>query len=128
MKVVKSLLALSLMAVGLLAGGCKIYPPMDPRVTLAENAVGDVYVADVRCEKTAGDILTYQVSVLNRTSRELWLDWKVVWLDAAGQEIESVVSTWNSLAVAPNDVKGLKGTAPRAGVADMRFYIRRSVR
>ena len=128
MKITKSLFALSLVAAGLLMGGCKFYPPLDPRVTLADNAVGDVYVADVRCEKTAGNILTYQVNVLNRTSNELWLDWKVIWLDAAGQEIDSAVSTWNSLAVAPNDVKGLKGTAPRAEAADMRFYVRRTVR
>lgn len=128
MKIVKSAFVFGLMAVGLLTGGCRIYPPMDPRVTVADNAEGDVYVADVRCLKTADNIMTYQVNVLNRTSSELWLDWKVIWLDAAGQEIDSIVSTWNSLAVAPRDVKGLKGTAPRSDAADMRFYIRRTVR
>lgn len=126
----KKLFGIGMLALGALCAGCvatSAYPP-DRRVTVAENITGDVYVTDVRCAKGAGDHLTFQANVVNLTSRELGVDWKVVWLDGDGIEIDSIVSTWSSMALAPKDIRGLKGTAPRPDAADMRFYLRRTVR
>lgn len=99
-------------------------PPMDSRVTVAPNLGNKLYVTDVRCAKGSSDYLTFQANVVNNTRSELRVQWKVQWLDADGMEIESAVSTWNDVAVQPFDIKGLKGTAPRADAADMRFYVR----
>ena len=99
-------------------------PPMDSRVTVAPNLGNKLYVTDVRCAKGSSEYLTFQANVVNNTRSELRVQWKVQWLDADGMEIESAVSTWNDVAVQPFDIKGLKGTAPRADAADMRFYVR----
>lgn len=126
----RKLMGVGLLALGALCTGCVAthVQPVDRRVTIAENIAGDVYVSDVRCAKGTSDHLTFQANVVNLTSREQWVDWKVVWLDAAGMELDSIVGTWSSAAIAPKDIRALKGTAPRPDAADMRFYLRRTVR
>ena len=126
----RRLMGIGLLALGMVGAGCVAthVPPVDRRVTIAENIAGDVYVSDVRCAKGTSDHLTFQANVVNLTSREQWVDWKVVWLDAAGLELDSIVSTWSSAAIAPKDIRALKGTAPHPAAADMRFYLRRTVR
>lgn len=99
-------------------------PPMDSRVTIAPNLGQQLYVTDVRCAKGSSQYLTFQANVVNNTDSELRVQWKVQWLDPDGMEIDSLVSSWNSLAIQPYDIKGLKGTAPRTDAADMRFYVR----
>lgn len=99
-------------------------PPMDSRVTIAPNLGRKLYVTDVRCAKGTSQYLTFQANVVNNTGSELRVQWKVQWLDPDGMEIDSLVSSWNSVAIQPYDIKGLKGTAPRTDAADMRFYVR----
>ena len=120
-------LMMIILAVGATAlAGCisSPIPPMDTRVTIAPNLGAKLYVTDVRCAKGTGDYLTFQANVVNNTRSELRVQWKVQWLDADGIEIDSLVSSWNSVAIQPFDMKGLKGTAPRTDAADMRFYVR----
>lgn len=99
-------------------------PPMDTRVTIAPDLGSKLYVTDVRCTKGGGDFLALQVNAVNNTGSELRVQWKVAWLDPEGMEIDSLVSSWNSLALQPYEIRALKGTAPRADAADMRFYVR----
>lgn len=126
----KSFAGVCLLSLGAALSGCVAtsYPPPDRRVTIAENLGRDVMVTDVRCVKGASGLHVFQANVVNATSREQWVDWKVVWLDAQGMEMDSLVSTWSGTAVAPGDVKALKGVAPRPEAVDMRFYLRRTVR
>lgn len=100
-------------------------PPMDRRVTIAADLGTKVYVTDVRCAKGKSDYSTFQANVVNNTSRDLGVEWRVVWLDEDGIAIDSLVSTWNKVMLAPNDIQALKVTAPRTDAADMRFYVRR---
>ena len=111
----------------LLLSGCVAtnLPPVDRRVTLAEDLGSTVFVTDVRCAKGKSSYATFQANVVNNTSRDLGIEWRVVWLDADGITIDSLVSTWNKVMLAPKDVQALKGTAPRTDAADMRFYVRR---
>lgn len=99
-------------------------PPMDSRVTIAPNLGNKLYVTDVRCAKGVSEYLTFQANVVNNTDSELRVQWKVQWLDPDGMEIDSLVSSWNSVAIQPYDIKGLKGTASSPNAADMRFYVR----
>ena len=110
-----------------LVAGCVSYhtPPMDRRVTIAEDLGTAVWVTDVRCAKGASSYATFQANVVNNTSHDLGVEWKVVWLDANGVTIDSLVSTWNKVMLAPKDIQALKGTAPRPDAADMLFYVRR---
>ena len=102
--------------------------PMDSRVTIAQDLAYDVYVTDVRCTKGTSDFLTFQANLVNNCHDPLAVEWKVQWLDADGMEIESLVSTWDALVIQPNEIRGLKGTAPKSDAADMRFYARKARR
>ncbi len=123
----KRLLAMLGMAAALVLTGCVSapLPPMDRRVTLAENLGCDLYVTDVRCAKGTSAHCTFQANVVNNTSRELWVEWRVAWLDANGIEIDADSLVWSSVAVAPKEVRALQDVAPRPDAADMRFYVRR---
>ncbi len=125
MKINRKSIVAAVLAV--LAVGCVSYhtPPMDRRVTVAEDLGTAVWVTDVRCAKGTSPYATFQANVVNNTSYDLGVEWKVVWLDANGVTIDSLVSTWNKVMLAPKDIQALKGTAPRPDAADMLFYVRR---
>lgn len=110
-----------------LVAGCVSYnaPPIDRRVTIAEDLGTAVFVTDARCAKGASSYATFQANVVNNTSHDLGVEWKVVWLDADGIAIDSLTSTWNKLVLPPKGIQALKGTAPRPDAADMLFYVRR---
>ncbi len=98
---------------------------MDARVTVAENLGLDLFVSDVRCAKGKSDFYSFQANVVNNTRSTLNVEWKVQWLDADGMEIESLVSGWNRIGIAPKEMRGLSGTASSRDAVDMRFYVRR---
>lgn len=118
-----SALALAVLSVQ----GCISDPhwPADTRVTIAPAFDGEIVIADIRCVKDEGSCFyTFQANAVNTTSRELRVEWKVTWLDSNGVEIDSVLSTWNSLALQPREIRALKGIAPSTKAADMRIYVR----
>ena len=122
----KKLLAIAAMVASVAAlSGCSTLPPVDTRVTVAADVAGDVVISDIRCPRNQAGFLTFQANVVNLRSGERGVEWKVVWLDADGVEIETLLSSWNKAMLAPNEIKGLKATAPRPDAADMRFYLRR---
>ena len=100
-------------------------PPMDRRVTIAADLGTRAYITDVRVARGSSDYMTFQANVVNNTSSDLGVEWKVVWLDDDGVAIDTIVSTWNKLMLPPNDIQALKNTAPRMDAADMLFYLRR---
>lgn len=118
---------MTLASAAMLFGGCVATPraPIDRRVTLSPEIGADVCVTDIRCDKGAGEFLTFQANVANNRDKPYPIQWKVQWLDAGGLEIESLVSSWDSLMLQPFEVRALKGTAPRTEAVDMRFYARR---
>ena len=120
----KKLLIAALAGAGLFSG-CSTLPPADTRVTIAADVAGDIVISDIRCPRNQAGFLTFQANVVNVRSGERGVEWKVAWLDADGVEIDSLVSSWNKVMLAPNEIKGLKATAPRADAADARFYVRR---
>lgn len=123
----KVMTMLGLVAV-ILATGCvsTALPPMDRRVTLSENLGTSLFVTDVRCAKGNSQFYTFQANVVNNLSRELWVDYKVVWVDADGMAIEPN-AVWRQTALQPKEIKALQATAPRADAVDMLFYVRRMV-
>ena len=132
----KNLLMAAMSAAAMFASGCIAPPqsaaagaaPVDTRVTVSPDLSGDAVVTDVRCAKGKSDYLTLQANLVNNCNRPLAVDWRVQWLDADGVEIDSAVCTWNSRMLQPYEICGLKGTAPRVDAADMRIYIRQSVK
>lgn len=124
----KKLIAAFGLVAAILATGCvsTALPPMDRRVTLAENLGTSVFVTDVRCAKGTSQFYTFQANVVNNLSRELWVEYKVVWVDADGMAIEPN-AVWRQTALMPKEIKALQATAPRADAVDMLFYVRRMV-
>ena len=103
-------------------------PPPDRRVTLSPDLGTSVYVTDIRCTKGKSDYYTFQANVVNNTSSDYAVEWKVVWLDEDGVTIDSAVSTWSARMLQPFEVCALKGTAPSPAAADMMFYVRKARR
>ena len=123
----KKMIAAFGLVAAILVTGCvsTALPPVDRRVTIAEDLGTSVFVTDVRCAKGTSSYATFQANVVNNTSHDLGVEWKVVWLDANGITIDSLVSTWNAMMLSPKAISALKGTAPRPDAADMLFYVRR---
>ena len=109
-----------------LLGGCvtETVRRVDPHVTLAGDVARRIYVTDVICARAQGGNLVLQANVVNQLSREIWIEYKVAWMDAAGVEIDSILSTWQRVAIPAHDLKSLKGIAPDLDAADARLYVR----
>ena len=99
-------------------------PPVDARVTLAPNLGKSIHVTSVRCMRNQAGYCLFQANVVNNSRRMARLEYKVQWLDETGMEIESVVSTWQNMAVQPGEIKGLSAVASAKEAADFRFYLR----
>lgn len=125
---IKNIALAALGAVALCGCVATNVPPPDRRVTMAPDLGTSVYITDIRCVRNAAGIYTFQANMVNNTSSDLAVDWKLAWLDADGVEIDSVVSTWSSRMLQPFEVCALKGTAPTSAAADMMFYVRRARR
>lgn len=113
-----------------LAAGCTMPPatgdvPVDRRVTLAADLADDVVVTDIRCVRGACGHLEFQANVVNNLAEDRGVEWRIVWLDASGLEIESVVSNWAKLMISAKDIAEIRGVAPSQAAVDFRFHLRR---
>ena len=124
----KRLMAILGFAAAILMTGCvaTALPPMDRRVTIAENLGVSVFVTDVRCAKGTSQFYTFQANVVNNCSGELWVEYKVVWVNAEGMAINPN-AVWEKTAIMAHEIKALQYTAPSAEAVDMLFYVRRLV-
>jgi len=106
--------------------GCVSYhtPPMDRRITVSPDMGTSIWVTDVRLAKAHSQHYTLQVNVVNNTGSVVRMEYKVVWLDANGLEIPSIVSIWQMMSAASHEVVGLTATAPSPDAVDFRFYVR----
>ena len=111
-----------------LAAGCVSChnPPLDRRVTISPNLGTAVWVTDIRLAKGVSSHYTLQANVVNNTSSDLAVQWKVSWLDPNGVAIDSAMSGWSDRMLMPYEVVPLKGTAPTSNAVDMMFYVRRA--
>ena len=122
----KTLMFVLLAATAAVLTGCGTPPPVDTRVTIAADVAGDIVISDIRCPRNQAGFLTFQANVVNVRFGDRGVEWKVVWLDADGVAIDSVVSTGSARMLNPHDVCALKGVAPRSDAVDMLFYVRRA--
>ncbi len=123
MKKLCFLVATALMLLGI---GCvhNPVPPVDARVTLAPGLGSSIYVTSVRCTRNQAGYCLFQANVVNNSRKMARVEYKVQWLDETGMEIESVVSTWQNMAVQPGEIKGLSAVAAGKEAVDFRFYVR----
>lgn len=122
----KKLMMIVLTAGAAALAGCFSASPMDLRVTIAPDLGDDVQIVDLRLQKTRSSHYTMQTSVVNNSAALVGLEYKTVWLDAGGEEIPTILSTWSRTSVRPRDIVALQSTAPDESAVDFRFYVRRS--
>ena len=97
-----------------LAAGCTMPPatndvPVDRRITLAADLADDVVVTDLRCVRGQSGHLELQANIVNNLAEDRGGEWRIVWLDASGLEIESVVSsTWAKRMISPKDIAEIR--------------------
>ena len=105
--------------------GCVSYhtPPMDRRVTISPDLGTTIWVTDVRLVKGPSSHYTMQANVVNNTERDVRMEYRVDWMDAAGAVIPSVVSTWQPMSAVAREVVPLQATAPSPDAVDFRFYV-----
>ena len=122
----KKLCFLAVMVLMFLGIGCvhTPVPPVDARVTLAPDLGSSIYLTSVRCTRNQAGYCLFQANVVNNSRKMAQVEYKLQWLDEAGMEIESVVSTWQNMAVQPGEIKGLGAVAPAKEAVDFRFYLR----
>ena len=120
----KFLLSVSLLM--LLVSGCahNPIPQADARVKLVGGLGSSVYVSDVLCVRNQAGYCLLQANMVNNSKKQARVEYKVQWLDGTGMEIESLVSTWQMIAVQPGEIKGLSAVAPNKEASDFRFYAR----
>lgn len=115
------------LSLAVLACGCtSVCPPRDCRVTVAPDLGDAVQVVDLRLQKARSSHYTMQANVVNNSAALVGLEYKTVWLDAGGEEIPTILSTWSRTSVRPRDIVALQSTAPDASAVDFRFYLKRS--
>ena len=119
-------LAFLLLPVSLMSGCASWRPPCDCRVTIAPDLGDSVQIVDLRLQKTHSQHYTMQANVANNSSGLVGLEYKTVWLDAGGEEIPTILSTWSWTSIRPRDIVALQSTAPDESAVDFRFYVRRS--
>jgi uncharacterized protein YcfL len=99
--------------------------PIYKRVVVNNTSLGrDIAVIDTRVAQT-GDILQAAVTLESRTGSTLALQYKFVWIDAKGFEIDPGSGTWKPLTIYGKEVRQLQGVAPRPSAIEFMLKIRR---
>lgn len=70
--------------------------------------------------------LEAQIDVANDGFSTRTFAWKIVWLDARGNVIDSITNVWEGTSVSAGASVTLTSLAPRADATDFTFQLRRS--
>lgn len=119
---------LSVLAFALVMCSCVSYrtPPVDRRVTVSPDIRAEAWVTDIRLAKGASQQYTLQANVVNNTDGDLRLEYRIVWLDAGGVSIPTLLSDWQSVSAAAREIVGLTATAPSPEAVDFRLYVQKA--
>ena len=124
MSILKSTLPAIVAAV--LAAGCStVKTACDGRVVLVDVAAHSIDVTDLRVTGEDSQFLTMQAMLSNRSGRENKIQWKAVWYNEAGIEIDSAAQTWRTQTLMPYETRPIKSTATSPEAEDAQIYIRR---
>ncbi len=99
--------------------------PIYKRVVVNNTSLGrDIAVTDTRVAQT-GDILQAAVTIESKTGSTLALQYKFVWIDAKGFEIDPGTGSWKPLTIYGRETRQLQGVAPRPAAIEFMLKIRR---
>jgi uncharacterized protein YcfL len=72
-----------------------------------------------------GDILRVQVVVMNTDHVANRFRYRYVWMDENGMEIDTPMTTWETIRIEGKQTKALNGTGPNARARDCRLELKR---
>jgi uncharacterized protein YcfL len=99
--------------------------PIYKRVVVNNTSLGrDIAVTDSRMAQ-AGDILQAAVTVQSKTGPVLALQYRFVWIDSKGFEIDPEKGTWKPLTLYGRETRQIQGVAPSAAAIEYMLKIRR---
>jgi len=75
-------------------------------------------------EATRNGLLDIQVRALNVTRRDVQFQYRFVWLDSGGMEIDTGISIWKSLNLHAKQTGFIRGTAPSPDAVGFRLAVR----
>ena len=75
---------------------------------------------DFTLSRNAGGFARLSGSFVNRSGRRLSAAWRVLWLDGAGQPVDSIGAGWRVVHALPGASGFLAATAPRDDIDDFR--------
>jgi len=131
-----------ILAVACVGSGCRSLPKIKviesrPRGTCAGKTYVDSYlnVREIETREVNGDLLQIHLQVeakqrpwyqRNRGSqtRDVNFQYRCIWLDADGVPLETLTSTWETLALEVGAMKDIVATAPLPTAKDWRMEIR----
>ena len=83
-------------------------------------------------DETSDGLLRVQVTATNvrvgawSSSKPYNVDYKFVWLDAAGMQVETNLSIWQTMRIQPGETVYFKSVAPRKNAKDFVLNLRES--
>lgn len=126
--------ALCLLAAGLLLSGCRNQkvaqaetreaPSADRRVEMQGDLSNWLRVDEIVTAKENG-LLKVQAQVRNTFSKTLDVEYRFVWRDAAGLEVESPASRWILKNIKGRDMELVSAIAPSDRAVDYIFKLKR---
>jgi len=128
----KKLLAMGLVALGLLAAGCEGPIPayQDQNETVQVHLTGyglqdQIRVTPPKPERVGAGQLKVTVQLYNRTGSDLSLDYKYFFTDKNGVQVETPISTgWEFVKIPPRGYQAITFTSLSAAAEDFRVELR----
>ncbi len=99
-----------------------------PKQTQVNDLLMQVFVhcRELRMFRSDTGYEQLQIDVANDDFRQRNLAWRIDWLDAKGNVIESPMSVWKSCSIAAGGMATLSSVAPSRDGVDFRLQVRRS--
>ena len=119
------LIGLTLLTLIVLSG-CNQSPEPKNAIVKVVNGCGnsDISITDIKGRKKSDGFMQAQVIGENSSSKYQALEYRVVWFDKAGFQIESILSNWKKAPAYENQPFHLKATSPSTKARTFRLYIR----
>lgn len=97
--------------------------PGDPRVHIANSLRNSIEVVAVDYGTSGGETKVVQVTIRNRTTRTVRIDYKIDWLAGDGSAITTILSKWTNQHVIAGEIATLKEVAPNQRAQSFRIQI-----
>lgn len=134
----KLLLATTLAAAALLAGGCahsvntvtRAEPQASPNYVNDQRVIADstlgrkLGVVSVNDSRVSGNILKVQVTLENKSSKPQAFTYKFAWIADDGMELSAPTAGWKQIQLEGRETRAIAATATSPRAVDFRLSLR----